>query len=117
MLRGRWRPTPLKPALKRQRQVNFCEFEANLVYIVSFRPGLHTETLSRKIKIKINVMLNFPPREDRLNFFFLEVLGMEALSKHSTLSYIPSLCPVLSQPVYLPDRADVHLNTCVIAIG
>lgn len=42
---------------------------------------------------------------------------MEALSKHSTLSYIPSPCPILSQPVYLPDRADVHLNTCVIAIG
>ena len=28
---------PLIPALKRQRQVDLCEFEASLVYIVSSR--------------------------------------------------------------------------------
>ena len=31
-----WCP-PLIPALRRQRQSDFCEFEASLVYIISFR--------------------------------------------------------------------------------
>jgi hypothetical protein len=30
---------PLDPALRRQRQINFYEFEASLVYIVSHRPA------------------------------------------------------------------------------
>lgn len=33
---------------------------------------------------------------------------MAALCKHSTLNYVPSLCPVLSHPVYLPDRPNVY---------
>jgi hypothetical protein len=38
---------PLIPALKKQRPEDPCEFEASLVYKVSFRtPGLHRETLS-----------------------------------------------------------------------
>ena len=36
---GRWWGAPLIPALGRQRQVDFCEFEANLVYRVSSRTG------------------------------------------------------------------------------
>ena len=30
--------TPLNPALGRQRKTDLCDFEASLVYIVSFRP-------------------------------------------------------------------------------
>lgn len=47
---------PLIPALMRQRQADFCECEANLIYIVSFRisrdPGIHSESLSQKEKKK-----------------------------------------------------------------
>jgi hypothetical protein len=32
-----WWCTPLTPVLGRQRQVDLCEFEANLVYVVSSR--------------------------------------------------------------------------------
>jgi len=32
-----WRCTPLIPAPGRQKQVDLCEFRANLVYIVSYR--------------------------------------------------------------------------------
>ena len=32
---GRWWCTPLIPALRRQRQVDLCEFKANLVYKLS----------------------------------------------------------------------------------
>jgi hypothetical protein len=30
-------PIPVNPALERQRQVDLCEFKANLVYILSSR--------------------------------------------------------------------------------
>jgi hypothetical protein len=33
---------PLNVAFGRQRQANFCEFDASLVYIASFRPGRAT---------------------------------------------------------------------------
>jgi hypothetical protein len=39
--------TPLIPAFRRQRQIDLCEFQASLVYIVSSRQsGLCSETLS-----------------------------------------------------------------------
>jgi hypothetical protein len=38
------RHTPLILALRRQRQVNLCEFEDSLVYKVSPRQPDHTET-------------------------------------------------------------------------
>jgi hypothetical protein len=44
---------PLIPALRKQRQSDFCEFKDSLVYNV--RPGqagLHRETLSQKKKNK-----------------------------------------------------------------
>jgi hypothetical protein len=49
-----WWYMPLIPALGKQRQIS--EFEASLVYRVSFpgQPGLHRETLSRKTKTKPN---------------------------------------------------------------
>ena len=34
---------PLIPTLGRQRQVDFCEFEASMVYIVSSRPARATQ--------------------------------------------------------------------------
>lgn len=34
-----WRGTPSITVLRKQRQVDFDEFEANLVYIVSSRPA------------------------------------------------------------------------------
>lgn len=41
----------LIPAVRRQRQVDLCKFEASLVYRVSSRPpGLHRETLSQEKK-------------------------------------------------------------------
>jgi hypothetical protein len=48
----------LGPALRNQRQVNFYEFEARLVYIQSFRSisGLHSKTLFKK-KIKSKQLL------------------------------------------------------------
>ena len=39
LLAGWWWRTPLIPALKRQRQVDLCEFEASLGYRVSPRTG------------------------------------------------------------------------------
>jgi hypothetical protein len=39
---------PLILALRRQRQVDFCEFEASLVYRVLGQLTLHRETLSHK---------------------------------------------------------------------
>ena len=40
---------PLIPILRRQRQVNFCEFKVSLVYRLSSRTAkaIHKETLSR----------------------------------------------------------------------
>ena len=35
--------TPLLPALGRQKQEDFCEFEANLTYIVSSRTARATQ--------------------------------------------------------------------------
>ena len=35
--------TPLSPALRRQRQVDLCEFKASLVYIVSSRTTKATQ--------------------------------------------------------------------------
>ena len=48
----RWWCTPLIPAFRRQRQVDICEFEANLVYKSQFQDRLqsHRETLSQKTK-------------------------------------------------------------------
>ena len=43
---------PLIPVFGSQRQVDFCEFKANLVYKVPGQPGLHRETLSKKNKNK-----------------------------------------------------------------
>ena len=34
--------------VRRQRQSDHCEFEASLIYIVSEKPGLHSEILSQK---------------------------------------------------------------------
>ena len=52
-LAGWWWYTPLIPALWRQRQVDLCEFEANLVYKSKFQDRLQSygETLSRKKKL------------------------------------------------------------------
>ena len=47
---GRGWHTPLIPALRKQRQTDFCDFEASLVYRVPGQPELHRETLSRKTK-------------------------------------------------------------------
>ena len=38
-----WWPTALIPAFRRQRQVDLCEFKANLVYIVSSRTAGATQ--------------------------------------------------------------------------
>jgi len=37
LLATQWWPTPLIPALRKQRKADLCEFEASLVYKVSFR--------------------------------------------------------------------------------
>jgi hypothetical protein len=37
------RKKTLIPALKRQRQADLCEFEASLIYIVSYRPSRATQ--------------------------------------------------------------------------
>jgi len=46
--------TPLIPAIRKQRQIDLCVFEASLVYRMSSKtPGLlHRETLSQKKKRK-----------------------------------------------------------------
>ena len=49
---------PLIPALGRQKQVDLCEFEANLVYIVPGQTGLHREEiLSPKQTNKVKEMI------------------------------------------------------------
>jgi hypothetical protein len=40
---GRWWCTPFIPALGRQRQADLCEFDASLVYKVSFRTARATQ--------------------------------------------------------------------------
>jgi hypothetical protein len=35
--------TPLISALRKQRQVDLCEFETNLIYMVSFRTARATQ--------------------------------------------------------------------------
>ena len=51
---GWWWRTPLIPALRRQRQVGFCEFKASLVYRVSCRTGSKAteKPVSKKKKSK-----------------------------------------------------------------
>ena len=43
---------PLIPVLGRQRQEHGCECENGLVYILSSKPGLHSETLKKEWKKK-----------------------------------------------------------------
>jgi hypothetical protein len=47
-----WCPVPLTSALRRQRQTDLCEFQASVVYTVSFRPTrvVHRDPLKRKKK-------------------------------------------------------------------
>ena len=45
------------PALGRQRQVDFCEFEASLVYKEFQESQGYTETLSRKRKVLYFIFL------------------------------------------------------------
>ena len=40
---GQWRCTPLIPALRKQKQVDLCEFEASLVYRMSPRTVMATQ--------------------------------------------------------------------------
>lgn len=65
---GPWRDTYLISAFRRQRQQNLCEFEANFVFRVSFRPyRLKSETLlQNKQKISMNLWV-----KDRFLFLFL----------------------------------------------
>jgi hypothetical protein len=55
---GVW-PTPLILTLRRKRQANVYEFEANLIYIARFIPGLQNEILSQKIK-PVHRLCNLP---------------------------------------------------------
>jgi hypothetical protein len=52
-----WWHRPLAPALGRQRQVDFCEFEDSLVYIVSPRTAkaMYKDLVSKKKKLKKNI--------------------------------------------------------------
>lgn len=45
---------PLIPALRRQRRVDFCEFEASLLYIASSRPArvMQSDPISKQNKNK-----------------------------------------------------------------
>lgn len=52
---GVW-PTPLILTLRRQRQANVYEFEANLIYIARFIPGLQNEILSQKNQTSTQIM-------------------------------------------------------------
>jgi hypothetical protein len=45
-----WRCMPLIPALKRQKQVDLCEFVATLVYTGSSRLIIHRSCLKRQAK-------------------------------------------------------------------
>lgn len=44
---GWWKYTPLIPALRRQRQLDFCELETSLVYRARQPGRFHRETLSQ----------------------------------------------------------------------
>jgi hypothetical protein len=48
-----WCP-PLFPALRRQRQVDLCQFEANLFYIMSYRPATAWSLFVKQNKTKQN---------------------------------------------------------------
>ena len=45
---------PLIPALRRQRQVDLCEFEGSMVYRVSFRTAKATQKYHLKNRKKSN---------------------------------------------------------------
>ena len=49
-LRWPWWCTPLIPALRRQRQVDLCEFEASLVYRARSRAVTQRNPVSKKKK-------------------------------------------------------------------
>jgi hypothetical protein len=54
------RCTPLIPALRRQRQVDLCEFEASLVYKVSTRTAMATQRNPISGKLRENLLQNLP---------------------------------------------------------
>lgn len=53
---------PVIPAVRRVRQVDCCEFEASLDYVLLGKPGLQSETLSQKQKS--NKQKNKPKDDD-----------------------------------------------------
>ena len=68
---------PLIQALQSQRQVDFCEFKASLVYIGSFMTGpkaTQRNTFSKKIINEIIKILRVSSRWEEMhsgrNFFF-----------------------------------------------
>ena len=69
----RWWRTLLNPALRRQRQVDPCEFETSLVYTVPGWPGLQRETLSQKNQTKSK------PKQTKNNLSITLVLGIQCL--------------------------------------
>jgi hypothetical protein len=83
---------PLIPALRRQRQVDLCEFEASLVYTASSRTARVTQRNSVLEKNKTQKQTNENKcilalrfvHHDQCNFYFLEadlVLFLERFMK------------------------------------
>jgi hypothetical protein len=46
---------PLIPTLRRQKQVDLCEFKVSLVYKVPGQPGLHRETACARVCVCVCV--------------------------------------------------------------
>jgi hypothetical protein len=76
---------PLIPALRRQRQVGICDFQANLIHKASSRTAmalLHRETLSqKKKKKKIEKILKIKEKIIKCIRVQKGGIGMKRLSK------------------------------------
>lgn len=82
-----WWHSPLRPAFRKQRQVNFCKFKANPVYIVKFQAN-QTRRDKTASKAKVNIVLKVP------KFLSLAQNSKSNCRPPELLTYLKSIGPL-----------------------